>query len=145
MGRIQEELFNTEFREVCFHYEKGMEKRKHVMPGSLFQKRKYREITVGIGSHMHAEVVTEKIAFPVGVSSPVTVRLEVMALTVTGRTALSLTIADTLFSLLGGSTDRRTIIGKSQMFRADQSIADGKIQELQPVEPENKRKRIFQL
>ena len=141
MGRIQAELFNTESREVCFHYEKGMEKRKHVMPGSPFQKRKYRENTVGIGSHIHVEVVTKEIAFPVGVPSPVTVRLGVMALTVTGRTALSLTIADTLFPLLGGSTDRRTITGKSQMFRVEQSIADRKIQELQPVELENKRNR----
>ena len=115
MGRIQEKLFNTEFREVCFHCEKGMEKGKHVMPGSPFQKRKYREVAVGIGSHIHVEVVTEEIAFPMGVPSPVTVRLGVMALTVTGRTAFLLTIADTLFSLLCGSTDRGAVTGKSQM------------------------------
>ncbi len=34
MGGIQNELLNTEFREICFHREKGMEKGKHVMPGS---------------------------------------------------------------------------------------------------------------
>ena len=131
VGGIQKELFNSEFRKICFHCEKGMEKGKHVMPGSPFQKRKYREVTIGSGSHIHVEVVTEEITFPVGVPSPVAVRLGVMALTVTGRTALSLTIADTLFPLLGGSPDRRTITGKSQMLRVDQSTADRKIQELQ--------------
>ena len=94
--RIQKELFHTEFRKVCFHCEKGMEKGKHVMPGSPFQKWKYREVAIGIGSHIHVEVVAEEIAFPVGVPSPVTVRLGVMALTVTGRIAFFLTIADTL-------------------------------------------------
>ncbi len=145
MGRIQEKLFNTEFREVCFHCEKGMEKRKHVMPGGPFQKREYREITEGIGSHIHVEVVAEEIAFPVGVPSPVTVRLGVMTLTVTGRTAFFLTVTYALFSLLGGSTDRRAVIGKGQMVRSDQSLADRKIQKLLPVELENKGERIFRL
>ena len=90
MGRIQEELFNTEFREVCFHHEKGMEKRKHVMPGGSFQKRKYREVVVGIGSHIHVEAVTKEIAFLVGAPSLVTVMLGAMAFTVTERRAFSL-------------------------------------------------------
>ena len=145
MGRIKEELFNTEFREVCFHGEKGMEKGKHVMAGSAFQKWKYREVAVGIRSHIHVEVVTEEIAFPVGVPTPVAVRLGVMALTVAGRTAFFLTIADTFFSLLGGSPDRRAIAGKSQMFRVDQSIADRKVQELLFIELENKGEGILRL
>ena len=33
MGRIRKEFFYVELREICFHGEKGMEKRKHVMPG----------------------------------------------------------------------------------------------------------------
>ena len=33
-GRVQEEFLNTELRKVCFHGEKGMEKRKHIMAGS---------------------------------------------------------------------------------------------------------------
>ena len=31
--RIQKELFNAEFRKICFHSEKGMQEGKHVMPG----------------------------------------------------------------------------------------------------------------
>ena len=143
MGGIQKEFFNTEFRKICFHGKKGMEKRKHVMPGSPFQKREYREITAGIGSHIHVEVVAEEIAFPVGVPSPVAVRLGVMALTVAGRTAFFLTIADTLFSLLGGSADRGAVAGKSQIVRVDQPLADRKVQELLFIEPENKGKGIF--
>ena len=145
MGRIQKELFHTEFREVCFHCEKGMKKRKHVMPGGMFQKRKYREVAVGIGSHIHVEVVTEEIAFLVGVLPPVAVRLGVMALTVTGRTALFLTVADTLFPLQGGSPYRGTVTGKSQMVRVDQALADRNLQELLPVELENKGKWILRL
>lgn len=73
-----------------------MEKRKHVMPGGPFQKREYREVTEGIGSHIHVEVVAEEITFLVGVPSPVTVGLGVMTFAVTGRTAFLLTIADAL-------------------------------------------------
>ena len=63
--RIQKEFFNAKFKKISFHSEKGMEKRKHVMPGGPFQKREYREVTEGIGSHIHVEVVAEEIAFPV--------------------------------------------------------------------------------
>ena len=67
------------------------------MTGSSFQKRKYREIAVGIGCHIHVEVVTEKVAFPMGVPSPIAVRLRIMAFAVAGRTAVFLTIADPFF------------------------------------------------
>ncbi len=143
MGRIQEEFFNTEFREICFHCEKGMEKGKHVMAGSPFQEREYREVTVGIGSHIHVEVVAEEIAFPVGVPSPVTVRLGVTALTVTGRRAFFFTIADTLFTLSGGSTDRGPVTGKGEVCRVDQAIVDGLQQELLVIKPENEGKRVI--
>ncbi|MCR2050529.1 hypothetical protein NSB25_25170 [Acetatifactor muris] len=36
MGGIQKELFYMELWKICFHSEKGMEKRKHIMPGGLF-------------------------------------------------------------------------------------------------------------
>ena len=113
------------------------------MPGSSFQKGKYREIAVGIGGHIHVEVVTEEIAFPMGVPSPVAVRLRIMAFAVAGRTAVFLTIADPFFSLLRGSPDRSAVTGKSQMIRIDQPSVDGTIQELLFVETENKGKRIF--
>ena len=115
MGGIQKEFLDPEFREICFHREEGMEKRKHIMTGSPLQKRKNRKVAVGIGSHIHVEVVTEEIGFPVGIPSPVTVGLGIMTLAVTGRTAFFLTIADPFFSLLCGSTDRSAIAGKSQM------------------------------
>ena len=143
MGGIQKEFFNVEFRKVCFHGEKRMKKRKHIMPGSSFQKRKYREITVGIGGHIHVEVVTEKIAFPMGVPSPVTVRLRMMAFAAAGRTAFFLAIADPFFPLLRGSPDRSAVTGKSQMVRIDQSFLNRTIQELLLIETENKGKRIF--
>ena len=114
-----------------------------IMFGCTGKKRKYRKIIVGIGSHIHVEVVTEKITFPVRVPSPVTVRLRIMASTVAGRAAFILTIADPLFPLLCGSTDRGAISGKGQMVGIDQSLADRKIQELLLIETENKKKRIF--
>ena len=94
MGGIQKEFFNTELRKVCFHGEKGMQKRKHVMPGSPFQKRKYREVAVGIGGHIHVEVVTKEIAFPMGVPSPAAVWLRIMAFAAAGRTAVFPAIAE---------------------------------------------------
>ena len=85
------------------------------MPGSPFQKRKYREIAVGIGGYIHVEVVAKEIAFPMRVPSPVAVRLRIMAFAVAGRAAVFLTIADPFFSLLRSSTDRSAVTGKSQM------------------------------
>ena len=67
------------------------------MPGSPFQKRKYREIAVGIGGYIHVEVVAEEIAFPMGVPSPVAVRLGIMAFAAAGRTAFPLATADPFF------------------------------------------------
>ena len=34
VGRIQKKFFDAQLRKICFHGEKGMEKRKHVMAGS---------------------------------------------------------------------------------------------------------------
>ena len=117
MGGIEKEFFNTELWKVCFHGEKGMQKRKHIMPGSPFQKRKYGEVAVGIGCHIHVEVVTEEVAFPMGVPSPVAVWLGILAFAVTGRTAFFLAIADSFFSLLCGSPDRSAVTSKIQMIR----------------------------
>ena len=75
MGGIQEKLFNMEFRKVSFHSEKGMQERKHIVPGSPFQQWKNREVIEGIGSHKHVEMVAEEIAFPVGIPAPVAVGL----------------------------------------------------------------------
>ena len=143
MGGIQKEFFNTEFRRVCFHSEKGMQKRKHIMPGSPFQKRKYREIAVGIGGYIHVEVVAEEIAFPMGVPSPAAVRLRIMAFAAAGRTAFFLAIADPFFSLLCSSPDGSAVTGKSQMVWIDQSLLNRTIQELLLIKPKNKGKRIF--
>ena len=113
------------------------------MPGSPFQKGKYREIAVGIGGHIHVEVVAEEIAFPMRVPSPVAVRLRIMALAAAGRTAFFLAITDPFISLLRGSADRSTVTGKSQMVWVNQSFLNRTIQELLLIETENKGKRIF--
>ena len=109
--RIQEELLNTEFRKVCFHGEKGMEKGKQVMAGSPFQKWEYWKITMGIGSYIHVEVGTEEIALPVGIPSPVAVRLGIMTLAAAGGTAVFPAFTGPLFPLLSGSTDWSTVTG----------------------------------
>ena len=130
MGGIQKEFFNTELRKVCFHGEKGMQKRKHIMAGSPFQKWEYREIAVGIGGHIHVEVVTEKIAFPMRVPSPAAVRLRIMAFAAAGKTAFFVAMADPFFPLLGSSTDRSAVASKSQMVWVDQSFLYRTIDEL---------------
>lgn len=113
------------------------------MPGSPFQKREYREITVGIGCHIHVEVVTEEIAFAVGVPSPVAVGLGIMTFAATGRTAILLTIADALLALLCGSTDRSAVTGKSQVLGFGHPSEDGLVQKLLLIKPENKEEGIF--
>ena len=124
-----------------------VKKRKHIMPGSPFQKGKYREIAVGIGGYIHVEVVTEEIAFPMGVPSPVAVWLRIMAFAVAGRTAVFLTIADPFFPLLRSSPDRSAVTGKSQMVRIDQPFLNRTIQELLMIKPKDEKKGIlrFQL
>jgi len=59
--RIQKEFFNVKFRKICFHSEKGMQKRKHIMSGSPLQKWEYREIAVGLGCHIHVEVLITEL------------------------------------------------------------------------------------
>ena len=113
------------------------------MPGSSFQKGKYREIAVGIGGHIHVEVVAEEIAFPMRVPSPVAVRLRIMAFAVAGRTAVFLTIADPFFPLLRSSPDRSAVTGKSQMLRVNKSLRAGNGQELLVIKPEDEKEWIF--
>ena len=143
VGGIQEKIFNPEFRKVCFHGEKGMQERKHIMAGSPFQKRKHREVAVGIGGHIHVEVVTEEIAFSVRVPAPVALWLRIMTFAGAGKASTFLTFAGVLFSLLCGSPDRSAVTGKSQMLRINQSLLNGTIQELLLIKPENNGKRIF--
>ena len=98
---------------------------------------------MGIGSHKHVEVVTEKIAFPVGVPSPVAVRLRIMTFAAAGRTAFFHTIADPLFALLCGSPDGGAVTSKSQMVWNNQFFLNRKIQKLLLIKPKNERKRIL--
>ena len=141
MGRIQKEFFNMEPRKISFHREKG----KHIMPGSPLKKREDREVTVGIGSHIHVGMVTKEIAFPMGIPSPVAVGLGIMTFTAAGRTALLLTVTDPFFPLLGGSSDGSAVTGKSQMARNDQTVVNGTVQELSLIKLENEEKGIFRL
>ena len=113
------------------------------MPGSPFQKRKYREIAVGIGGYIYVEVVAEEIAFPMRVPSPVAVRLRIMAFAAAGRTAFFLAITDPFFPLLRGSADRSAVTGKGQMLGVNQSFLNRTIQELLMIKPEDEKKRIF--
>ena len=100
---------------------------------------------MGIGSHKHVKVVTEEIAFPVGVPSPVTIRLRIRAFAAAGRAAFLLTITVPLFALLCGSADGSAIAGKSEVLRVDQSHTDRTVQELLLIEPEDQKERIFRL
>ena len=88
-------------------------------------------------------MVTEEIAFPVRVPSPVTVGLGIMTFTIAGRAAIFPTVADPLFPLLCRGPYRSAVSGKSQMIWIDQTHADGKIQELLLIKPENEGKRIL--
>ena len=88
-------------------------------------------------------MVTEKIAFPMRVPSPVAVWLRVMAFAAAGRTAVFLTITDSFFPLLRSSPDRGAVTGKSQMVWMDQSFLDRTIQELLLIKPKDEKKRIL--
>ena len=88
-------------------------------------------------------MVTEEIAFPMGIPSPVAVGLGKMTFAVTGRTALLLTVTDSFFPLLCGSPDGGAVTGKSQMARNDQAVVNGTVQELLLIKPENEEKGIL--
>ena len=130
MGRIQKEFFNVKLRKIGFHSEKGVQERKHIMPGSPFQKWENRKITMGIRSHIYVEVVAKEIAFPVRIPAPVAVRLRVVAFTVTGRTAIIPAVAEPPFPLLCSSTDRSPVTGKGKMSRINQPVFYGFAEEL---------------
>jgi hypothetical protein len=88
-------------------------------------------------------MVTKEIAFPVRVPIPVAVLLRITALTAAGRTAFFLTIADSFFPLLCGSTDRSAVTGKSQMVQNDQSFLNRTIQKLLMIKPKDEKKGIL--
>ena len=98
---------------------------------------------MGIGGHIHVEVVTEEITFPLGGPSPATIRLGIMTFAITGRAAIFLAIADPFFPLLGGGADRSPVTGKSQMFRVNKSLRAGNGQELLVIKPEDEKEWIF--
>ena len=98
---------------------------------------------MGIGSHIHVEVVTKEIAFPVGVPAPVTVWLGIVEFAVTGRAALFFTMTESFFPLLRSSTDRSAITSQSQMARIKEPFAAGKIQELLFIKLEDEIKRVL--
>lgn len=98
---------------------------------------------MGIGGHIHIEVVTEEIKFAMGVPSSVTVRLGILAFTVTGRSAIFLAIAGSLFSLLCSGTDRGSVTGESQVFLINKSLRVGNGEELLVIKPENEKEWIF--
>ena len=77
--------------------------------------------------------------------SPVTVGLGIMTFAVTRRTAFLLTMADALFALLRGSTDRGAVTGKSQVPGIKKPPVDGLVQELLVIKPENEEKGILRL
>ena len=90
-------------------------------------------------------MVTEEIAFPMGIPSPVAVGLGIMTFTAAGRTALLVTVTNPFFPLLCGSPDGGTVTGKSQMARNDQAVVNGTVQELLLIKPENEGKGILRL
>lgn len=47
MCGIQKQFFDMELRQISFHGKKGMQERKHIMSGSLFQERENRDVTMG--------------------------------------------------------------------------------------------------
>lgn len=63
MSISQKKLFHAKLRQIRFHDKKGVKKRKHIMPRSLFQKWKNGKVAIGIGNHIHVKMVTEKITF----------------------------------------------------------------------------------
>ena len=98
---------------------------------------------MGIGGHIHVEVVTEEITFPMGVPSPITIRLGIMTFAITGGTAIFPAITDPFFSLLGDSADRGPVTGKSQMLRVNKSLRAGNGQELLVIKLEDEKEWIF--
>lgn len=70
---------------------------------------------IGIKSHIHVEVVAEEIAIPMGIPSPVAVRLRIKEFTVTGS----------FFPLLCSSTDRGVVTGKGKIIRINETALYG--------------------
>ncbi|MFQ7356323.1 MAG: hypothetical protein ACLROG_17305 [Coprococcus phoceensis] len=97
---------------------------------------------MGIGGHIHVEVVTEEITFPMGVPSPVTIRLGIMTFTITGRANHFPCNRKSVFSVAKHGADRGPVTGKSQMFRVNKSLRAGKGQELLVIKPEGEKEWI---
>lgn len=70
-------------------------------------------------------------------------RRNVFPFAVTGSIAVFLTFTGSLFPLQSCGADRSVVPGKSQMVWLDQPLADGEIQKLLLIKPENEGNRIL--
>lgn len=107
------------------------------------EKKECRKVAVGIGSHIHVEMVTKEITFPVGIPSPVAVGLRVTPFAVTAAAAFFQTVTESLFVLLCSGTDRSAVTGKRKICRVNQSMFYGLAEELLVVQFKNKPEGIY--
>ncbi len=98
---------------------------------------------MGIRGHIHVEVVTEEVAFLMGIPSPVAVRLGIMASAVTGAEAFFHAAAEALLALLSGCADGVTVTGKRKMGRGNQPTFYGFNKELLAVQLKNQPKGVL--
>lgn len=88
-------------------------------------------------------MVAEEIASPVGIPSPVAVRLGIMAFAAAGRPAVFPAGAEPFPALLRGGADRGAVAGKGKAVRRDQSLRYRLVKELSVIQMENKPERVF--
>lgn len=142
MGRVQKEFLNTEFRKVCVHGEKGMEK-KACHGGKPFLKAEIQEDHCRNRKPYTCRGGNRKNNIPGESPNPSYSPAENTGVYSCRQCSLYPYNRRSVFPLLCGSTDRGAISGKGQMAGIDQFLADRKIQELLLIETENKENRIF--
>ena len=113
------------------------------MPGKLVPKAEIQGDRYGNRRPHTCRDGNRKNSIPMGVPSPVAVRLENTGVCSYRKKRHFSYIADPFFPLLSGSSYRGAITGKSQMGWIHQSVLNRTIQELVAIEPENKGKKDF--
>lgn len=100
------------------------------MPGSRSQEREHRKVGYRIRSSEHVEIISEKVAVPVGIPAYVTIRLMV--------DTVAFAVVDSLFQAVTGAglpfpcsgINRSSVTRDGKVPQINQPFIDGFIQEL---------------
>lgn len=125
MGGVQKNLCNNRFRKKGLHGIPVIKETDGIVPGGGVKEGENREVIFGIRGSEHVEVITEIVAFPVGIPANVTVGLAVEPVTFAVADAFFQTVTDPFFSFPCGGIDGGAVTGERKGAKINEAFLGG--------------------